>query len=491
MRNIRTRIAPSPTGYPHIGTIYQALLNRVYAHKYNGQFIVRIEDTDQSRLVVDAEEKLYQALDWFGLTEDEGVRKGGSYTPYKQSQRLDIYQKYIQQLLDQGDAYHCFCSSERLQIIRKQMQKSGQPPMYDRHCRNLSKNEVQKRIKNGEKYVIRLKVPDNKQIIVKDLIRGDIEFSSSVVDDQVLIKSDGFPTYHFAVVVDDHLMQISHIVRGEEWLPSSPKHVLLYQMFNWDIPVWIHTPTLRNPNKSKLSKRQGHTNVTWYQEQGFLPEAVINFLSQLGWTHPDEREIFTQEEFTKLFEFVDLSPAGPVFDEIKLRWMNGKYIREVLSDVKLLKNLKDFIKDYADVYNMDNKYIGILLSKLDSLLPLIKDRLEVLSDIFELTKFIKTDLQINKKLVLKQNKQGEIETLRLISVVCKQFEKLSHWNSKGIEQVIRGTKPDFINWKAREFFMTLRVATTGYPVTPPLFESIEVLGKDETIRRLKSVVVTE
>jgi glutamyl-tRNA synthetase len=486
MTPVRTRIAPSPTGYPHIGTIYQAWLDYAYAKKHNGQFIVRIEDTDQSRLVSDAEEKIYEALEWFGITPDESTKTGGKFGPYKQSQRLKIYQDHIQKLLDSGHSYHCFCSPERLAQVRKDMQKAGKPPMYDKHCLKLTQEEIRKKLHNQEKFVIRLKVPENQTIIVKDLIRGDIKFDSNTIDDQVLIKSDGFPTYHFAVVVDDHLMEITHAVRGEEWLPSSPKHILIYQALNWQPPIWVHTPTLRNPDKSKLSKRQGHTNVVWYKEQGFLPAAVLNFLSHLGWTHPEGKEIFSQEEFIKLFDFKDLSPAGPVFDETKLRWLNSKYIREKTTDHDLLQ----LIKQYLDIDIPD--------AQLKKLIPLIKERIEVLSQVNDLVKFLNPELIVDIE-TLKQQKQTKATTLdgqaakapdtkeiiRLLKALLDSLTKLKSWTAQEIEAAIRNLyKPEFADLKPREFFMIIRVATTGFPVTPPLFESIELLGKETTLKRI-------
>mgnify|MGYP000940306300 CR=1 FL=1 len=473
---VRTRTAPSPTGYPHIGTVYQAWLNYAYAKKTCGAFLIRIEDTDRTRFVEDAEEKIFEALDWFGISEQESPRKGGGFGPYRQSERLSIYQEYIKQLLEKGYVYPCFCSQERLDEVRKERQKKGLPPMYDKHCRNLSPEEVKERIDKGEKYVVRLKVPENETIILNDLIRGEINFDSNGVDDQVLIKSDGFPTYHFAMVVDDHLMEITHVVRGEEWLPSSPKHILLYRMFGWDMPVFVHTPTLRNPDKSKLSKRQGHTNVVWYKEQGFLPEAVLNFLSLLGWTHPEEKEIFDRKEFIKLFDFKDLSPAGPVFNEEKLRWMNGKYIREKLSEEELLVRIRPYLN------------LEISDETLKAAIPLIKERMEVLSDVNHLLTFLKPDIEINVEELKKQSKKEDLEIKKLLTDLRAGLATQTEWSTPAIEQTIRGLKASFEEWKGREYFMTIRVATTAFPVTPPLFESVELLGRELVLKRLDEVI---
>ncbi|KUK79307.1 MAG: Glutamate--tRNA ligase, partial [Microgenomates bacterium 39_7] len=293
MGKVRTRIAPSPTGFPHVGTAFQALFDWVYARRYDGQFLMRLEDTDQKRFVSQAEDVLHQAFSWLDFMPDEGPDIGGDRGPYRQSERLDLYHKYAEQLIEQGDAYYCFCSQERLNEIRDQQRQAGVPPKYDRHCRNLDVTEARERIAKGEKAVIRMKVPDNQQILVHDKLRGDVIFDSNVIDDQVLIKSDGFPTYHLAVVVDDYLMEITHVIRGEEWLPSAPKHILLYQYFGWPVPQLIHTPTLRNSDKSKLSKRKGNTSLWWYREHGFLSSAMKNFLALLVWKPNESQEIFS------------------------------------------------------------------------------------------------------------------------------------------------------------------------------------------------------
>lgn len=279
---VRTRVAVSPTGYPHIGTIYQALFDYAYARRNNGKFIVRIEDTDRERFVPDAQEKLFAALDWFHLSEDESPRKGGKFAPYVQSERLPIYQKYAEELIEKGHAYYCFCTKERLEEIRQKRQAAKMLLMYDKHCRYLSKEDIEKNLQAGLPKVIRLKVPENQTIIVHDEIRGDISFDSNLIDDQVLLKSDGYPTYHLAVVVDDHLMEVTDVVRGEEWLPSFPKQKLTYDFLGWQIPKFYHTADLRNPDHSKLSKRHGHTNVSWYQNEGYLPEAFLNYIALLG-----------------------------------------------------------------------------------------------------------------------------------------------------------------------------------------------------------------
>lgn len=460
---VRTRIAPSPTGYPHIGTIYQALFDYAYAKKNKGVFVVRIEDTDRARFVEDAEEKLFEALDWFGFTEDESPRKKGKYGPYRQSERLGLYKKYALELVEKGHGYYCFCTKERLEEVRNKMQKEGKVPMYDKHCRNL-KNQISK-VKDGEQYVIRLKVPENQKITVHDEIRGDIVFDSNSIDDQVLLKADGYPTYHLAVVVDDHLMEITHMVRGEEWLPSSPKHDLLYDFFGWKKPLAYHTPILRNPDKSKLSKRQGHTNVSWYQNEGYLPEAILNYLALMGWSHPEGKEEFPMEEFTRLFELKDLKAVAPIFDINKLEWMNGEYIRRSQNS-KLKTQISEFYK---------NKLPEDIVEKT---IPLVQERIKKLSDYLPLCEFLfkepekyETDLS-SKKNILKS--------------ILESLNTVKEWKAEKIGEAMVALAKK-LDVKNSEFFMTLRVAISGIKITPPLNESMEILGKDECLKRINKL----
>lgn len=463
---VRTRIAPSPTGYPHIGTIYQALFDYAFAHKHGGQFIIRIEDTDRERFVEDAEEKIYAAFDWFGLPEDESPRKGGAKGPYRQSERLELYRKHAMELVKKGHAYHCFCSKERLEEMRKIMQAEKKSPMYDKHCRKFTKEEVQKRLNEKTQYVIRMKIPDNEQIRVRDEIRGEIVFDSNTVDDQVILKSDGFPTYHLAVVVDDHLMEVTHVVRGEEWLSSTPKHILLYRYFGWQAPHIFHTPVLRNPDKSKLSKRHGHTNVQWYREQGFFPEAILNFLALMGWSHPEGREIFSLEEFIQLFELKDLKPIGPIFDLTKLEWLNGEYIRK-----SQIANLKSQILRFYD-----NKFPEELVEET---IPLIQERIKKLSDYLPLCEFFfksPTEWEVDlsgKKALLKKISEG--------------LNEIREWKAGVIGEKMQEFAQT-LGVKNSEFFMTLRVAITGKKISPPLNESMEILGKEECIKRLQMLL---
>ncbi len=462
---VRTRIAPSPTGLPHIGTIYQALFDYAFAKKNSGHFVVRIEDTDRTRFIEGAEEKIYQALDWFALTEDESPRKDGKYGPYKQSERLNLYKKYAEELVLKGHAYYCFCSKERLDEVRKKMQAEKKVPKYDKYCLLHEDCNQKRELYKGDKpYVIRLKVPEHEQIIVKDGIRGDIVFASNDIDDQVLLKSDGFPTYHLAVVVDDHLMAITHAVRGEEWLPSAPKHCLLYKFLGWEAPLYFHTPVIRNPDKSKLSKRHGHTSVEWYQSQGYLPQAILNYLALLGWTNPTGKEIFSLEEFIREFELRDLRAIGPVFDITKLDWMNGEYIRKT-QDSKLKAQIHEFYKN-----ELDEKIIG-------KTIPLIKERIKKLSDYYQLCEFFfmkpkryEVDLSSKKEMIKK---------------ITETVSKITDWKANIIGEKMLELARN-LGVKNSEFFMVLRVVISGKKITPPLNESMEILGKGECLTRLKS-----
>lgn len=469
---VRTRIAPSPTGFPHVGTIFQGVLDYVYAKQNHGQFIIRIEDTDRSRYVEGAEDAIYESLEWAGIVPDEGPKYGGPVGPYRQSERLDIYQKYAKELIDKGHAYYCFCSPERLDQVRKDKQAAGLPPMYDRLCRNIDPASAAKRA-NSEPHVIRMKIPDNEQIITHDLVRGDVIFDSNTIDDQVIMKSDGYPTYHLAVVVDDHLMNITFMVRGEEWLSSAPKHILLYRYFGWKPPTMLHTPLLRNPDKSKLSKRHGHASVKWYRELGYLPEALINFLASRIWNHPEGKEIYTLNELIEKFKIEDIHIMSPIADLKKLDWMNGLWIRS-LSNEELISRLQSF------------KPAGLTDQRLIQVLPLIKERLVKLSDVESLTHFFYQEPAINTSLILKQAK---MTPPKLISYLNKVIETIAliEWSVPTLETNLRALQEQE-GLKPRPAFMSLRLAITGDEATPPLFDVMHILGKDTCINRLKHAI---
>ena len=504
VKKIRTRNAPSPTGYAHLGTIYQSMIDRAFAKRYDGSFILRIEDTDQKRYVKGAEDAIYEALDWFRLIPNESPRHGGNFGPYKQSERLKIYQKYAKELIKKGHAYYCFCSRERLQKIRERQQKDGKQSMYDRKCRNLDSRDVKRRLDANEKAVIRMKIPDNQKIIVNDLIRGNIEFDSTTIDDQVILKVDGFPTYHLAVVVDDHLMEISHVVRGPEWITSFPKHKLLYDYFGWDMPVFVHTPMITNMDGSKLSKRQGHSGVDWYRRRGFLPEAVLNFIALLGWSHPKEKEIFDWDEYVKVFDLEDLSPVSPKFDLTKLDWMNGQYLQNLFDD-EFIKRFLEWLKycessEYkgATEYEThwakeDYKLLEDFVSNLEpdkrlKFAEINKERVKKFEDFFPLNAFFVKEIEVDETLLTKYKSKDEIiEHLTWVKGLLEQ----SDWSLeslKEIEEQIKNRAGE-LGWKVLDVFYPIRVKLTGSKVSPPLFESMWIMGKSKVMKRLNLTVV--
>ncbi|MCP4895500.1 MAG: glutamate--tRNA ligase, partial [bacterium] len=372
--HVRTRIAPSPTGDPHVGTAYVALFNYALAKQNGGEFVLRIEDTDRVRSHPASEQMIFDALHWLGIEWDEGPDKGGPHGPYRQSERSQIYTEHAQKLVDSGAAYPCFCTKERLDALRAKQREEKAQLGYDGHCKSLSPDEVKQKIAAGEPHVIRLAMPDDGESVATDLLRGEIRIENAQVDDQVLMKSDGFPTYHLANIVDDHLMGITHVVRAEEWISSLPKHVRLYEAFGWDLPVFCHLPLLRNSDKSKISKRKNPVSLNYFRQAGFLPEALLNYLALMGWTMPDEREEFTLEEFVANFKLEDIRLGGPVFDLEKLTWLNGRLMRTL--DVKELRQriCAEYLNDEA----------------LDDILTLVQERIDTSADFFAYSQFFFT-----------------------------------------------------------------------------------------------------
>lgn len=473
--DVRVRIAPSPTGFPHLATAYQALFNYAFAKGHNGSFIVRIEDTDRTRLVAGAEDVIFKSLSWFGLVPDESPVTGGPYGPYRQSDRLSIYQKYVEELLKNQHAYRCFCTKERLEQMREAQKATHQPPMYDKRCLFLSEDEVVKNLAAGKPYVVRMKIPEHETIVFKDLIIGEVKFESDTIDHQVIFKSDGFPTYHLAVVVDDHLMKISHVIRGKEWLSSVPKHVLLYRYFGWEMPKHAHLPLLLNADgKGKLSKRHGHAAITYYQERGYLPEAILNYLSNIVWHHPRGEEIYPLHEFIESFELTDISSQGPRFDLTKLDWVNANYVRRLTWE-SFFERMKGVL--------LPRKYSKIEVKKL---FPLVKDRLKTIGEFGEATDFyFWKEMQYNRDLFGKKHSDKEI--IRVLTECVHAFSGIRLWRTQQLEEVGRKLVTSS-GWEVGDFFMTLRVAVTGKTVTPPLFETMFVMGKEKTVSRLKAAV---
>ena len=385
MSEVRVRFAPSPTGFVHIGSLRTALYNYLFAKKMGGKYILRVEDTDRTRLVDGAIENMLNAMKWAGVNHDEGVMldengnvvQKGEYGPYIQSERLDIYQQYIKELLDSGKAYYCFCTKERLDEVREKQKEAGETPRYDGHCRDLTQEEIDAKIAAGEPYVIRLRLPENHVIKFTDLVRGETEFNTNDLDDQVLIKTDGFPTYHFAVVVDDHLMKITHVIRGEEWVSSTPKHVYLYEAFGWEAPKFVHLPNILNKEKKKLSKRHGDVAVEDFKKKGYLPEGLVNYVALVGWSPEENKEIFSMEELEQAFSIERVSKSGGVFDTEKLNWVNQHYMKDGDDDV-LTKLAIPFIVEagYVTAEEAEEKY-----NFLKSIVSLLKEKLHYVKEI--------------------------------------------------------------------------------------------------------------
>jgi len=468
---VRTRIAPSPTGDPHVGTAYMALFNWAFARQHDGQFVLRIEDTDQARSTPESEQAIFTALRWLGLDWDEGPNVGGPYGPYRQSERQALYLEHIEKLLEQGDAFHCFCSKQRLDDVRAEQQAAKQTTRYDGHCLGLSADEVAKRLAAGEPSVVRMRVPETGACTFKDRLRGEITIPYSQIDMQVLLKADGMPTYHLAVVVDDHLMGITHILRGEEWLNSVPKHQLLYQYFDWPMPELVHLPLLRNTDQSKLSKRKNPTSVTYYRDQGYLPEALLNYLGLMGWSMPDEQELFTLQQMVQAFDIDRISTSGPIFDQDKLRWMNGQYLRALDAEA------------YAE------KVQEWLLNKdrLRDLIPLVQERAERLSDLLPLVDYLLGARRALKPEDFAHKKLEREQVVKVIHHTLAMFDRKRSWQRDDLYESIKALAEQ-CDLKLREFLFPLFIAISGREVSLPLFDSLIFLGPDLSRGRLRDAL---
>jgi len=476
MTNVRVRFAPSPTGFLHIGGLRTALYDYLFARHYGGSLILRIEDTDQNRKVEGAVENLLSSFQKLGLDFDEGPLIGGNHGPYFQSQRLEIYHKYAQELLHKGHAYPCFCTSETLDQMRKELQENKLFPKYDRRCLNLSQEDIQKRIDSGEKYVLRLKMPDNRTFVIDDEIRGQVEIDTHQLDDQVIIKSDKFPTYHLAAVVDDHLMDISHVIRGEEWLSSTPKHIFLYECFGWTPPKWVHLPLILNPDKSKLSKRMNDVSVDNYLEKGYLKEALLNFIALLGWHGADDRELYTVQELCAEFSLERVNKAGAVFDLTKLDWMNGQYIRSLPLDY-----ISDLCKDYfisagIDI-SVDDKFLKVI--------DVVRSRVTLLTEILPNSIRYYKDLDISSKdleLLRKNTSKVAIEYL------IKEIGAIDILNAENLTQIIINGKEN-LALSSKDYYTPLNIALSFSSSCPELHNIIQILGKSESLNRLNRALV--
>lgn len=479
MIEARTRVAPSPTGDPHVGTAYMALFDKAWAEKTGGKFVLRIEDTDQNRLVEGSEQQIYDMLDWLGLDPDESPILGGPYEPYKQSERLDTYKPYVEKLIENGHAYYCWCSAERLADMRAEQAKSKQENTgYDRMCLGMTREERAKLPGFSETPVVRMLIPDDAPTMFDDLIRGRVK--APFPDDQVILKADGFPTYHMAVVVDDHLMNISTVVRGEEWISSTPKHMLLYKWLGWDVPQFAHMPLLRNTDHSKISKRKNPAaRLTWFREQGYLPEALRNFLQLLAYPPTDDNEVESFESFVENFDWAKVNTVGPVFDTKKLDWLNGVYIRS-LSDDELADRIIEHAKSNGKWEPMHEGHEDVVRAAT----PIIKERLVTLDEALEKIRFLfitNEELTFDETAVskLKENAGEVVESA--ISVL----DTIDDWTTENIEAALREDLVGKLGIKPRFAFNPVRLGTSGQQVSPPLFESLDILGKDESLARLK------
>lgn len=482
---VRVRYAPSPTGYPHVGNIRTALFNWLYARHTGGSFIVRIEDTDQARSIEGALQNILESLEWLGLDWDEGPEVGGSYGPYLQSQRLDLYGSAVRKLVEQGDAYHCYCAPEELDRMRKEQQKQGRPPRYDRRCRDPE--YAKPRADQGLPCVIRFATPlEGSPVTVHDLIRGEITVDLSVIDDFVILKSDGFPTYHLANVVDDHEMRISHVMRAEEWLPSTPRHVLLYDALDYQPPTFAHMPMILGPDRAKLSKRHGAASLLEFRDLGYLPDAMLNFLVLLGWSLDDKTEVFSREDLIRHFSLERIGKSPAIFNIDKLEWMNGVYIRE-MSGEKLTERLGQVLQDYIAEHkppgtiNLDQDY-------LMRIVPLLHERFKKLSpeEVWGLTSFfLVEDLEYTVDLTPKGlDKEGSLSALQ---AVVQELQPIVEFDVAVLESVLRSLA-ERLGLKTGPLFGAVRLAVTGSAAAPPLFDTLAVLGKDRVMKRLDKAV---
>lgn len=461
-------MAPSPTGEYHIGHIRTVLYNYAFAKKMGGKFIIRIEDTDRTRYVEGAVERILQVIRDYNLAWDEGPDKEGPFGPYTQSERLPIYKQYSEELVKKGNAYYCFCTEERLTAMREEQKARGvSSTKYDRHCLHLSQEEIQKNLDNNVPHVIRLQIPDDRVITFTDVVFGKISVHTKELDDQILIKSDGFPTYHFAVVVDDHLMEITHVMRGNDWLPSTPKHVLLYEAFGWEMPVHIHLPNLKElGSNKKLSKRFGAVFAREFLDEGYLPEALLNFLMFLGWNPGGEKEIFSLDEFIKVFDIEKIHKTDLVaFDRAKLAWINGQYMRDLP-----LETITKYLIKYKPSDVSEDKFISIV--------KLSRERIKKLSDFTSFTQFFYEKPTVDKKIATEKYNEH-------LLAAKEALLSLETFTNESITEKLMSVVSEN-SFKTGEFFMDLRVAVAGSKISPPINESMVILGKDESVSRIES-----
>ena len=482
---IKPRFAPSPTGYLHVGGLRTALYSYLFAKKNKGKFLLRIEDTDRERYVADGVANILKSLYWAEIVPDEGVvldkekiTQKGKNGPYVQSERLDIYKEHAEKLLADSHAYYCFCTPERLTQLREQQTAKKLPTGYDGHCLSLDVAESKKRAESGERCVVRLKMPKSGETIFTDMIRGEVRFKNELVDDQVLMKSDGYPTYHFAVVIDDHFMEITHIIRGEEWVSSVPKHLQIYKYFGWEVPEMAHLPLLLNPDKSKLSKRQGDVAVEDYRKKGYLPEALINFVAFLGWNPGTEKELYTLDDLIKDFDFSKVGKTGAVFNVDKLNWFNKQYLKN-LSSKELVKIATPWLVEAG---------IDTGSKITEGAVGLERERIEVLSQLPEAIKFV-FELPNYTADLLVWKKSSTEEVRNILPKLAEFMNTISvhDWNKEKLEEKI-GEWVGQNGYSTGSVLWPMRAALSGQEKSPGPFEIAEVLGKEETLSRLQSAI---
>jgi len=479
---VRVRFAPSPTGYMHIGGARTTIFNYLFARHHNGSFILRIEDTDMVRSTRESEESILKDLRWLGLDWDEGVDVGGNYGPYRQSERMDIYRKYAEKLLKEGKAYKCYCTEEELEERRKEAISKGLPPKYDGRCRNLTEEERERFEKEGRKPSLRFKVEEGEDIIVHDLIRGDVSFKREVIGDFVIMRKDNTPTYNFACVIDDHLMEMTHIIRGEEHLSNTPRQLLIYEALGFSPPLFAHVSMILGPDRTKLSKRHGDTSLGEYRKKGYLPEALFNYLALLGWSPGEDREILSKEELVRLFTLSEVVPHAAIFDIEKLNWMNGEYIKKKNNE-ELYDLLLPYIKDAGYIVDMpDQKEKERILG----IINLLKDRIKTLSQFIEYTDYFFKDIEISEELYEKVIK-GKDYLPEVLSSIRDAISELNNFTEEEIEKIVRSKAEEF-GLKGKHVIQPLRVILTGKRVTPGMFEVMYFLGKDEIIKRIDKFV---
>jgi glutamyl-tRNA synthetase len=470
---VRVRFAPSPTGYPHLGNIRTALFNWLFARHYNGTFVLRIEDTDAARKVEGAVEIIMDSLQWLGLDWDEG--------PYFQSQRLQYYKEIADRLVEEDKAYLCYCSLERLDEVRREQTKRKQPPGYDRHCRSLTKAQKAEMEASGITPVVRFKSPLEGQTSFNDLIKGEVTFENKVLDDFVLLKSDGYPTYHLANIIDDHIMNISHVLRADEWLSSTPRHMLLYQAVGWQPPEFAHLPMILGPDRAKLSKRHGATAINEYRDKGYLPEAMINFLSLLGWSLDDKTELLSRDEIIAHFALERVSKTAAVFNNEKLDWMNGIYIRNLSIDEFTERAVPFLERELPHTVKrpLDTGYIR-------QIMPLIQERAKTLDEIPALTDFFFVD-NIDYELSALLGKLDPAQASHIINITIEKLDLLKDWTTDTLEALLRPLAAE-LEVKTGVLFGLLRTATTGKTAAPPLFQTMEVLGRETSMERIRKAL---